>query len=131
MVSEWRVHDEENIVKLFVQTLFVLQSTPILHSGIMTTTFFYSNASNMPVLSADRDRGPLRTSTALSITVQNPSIPYSANDQLDREGPVQQYCDTINRNTSSLQFDLYRSQKRDGKHFYFLHEASQKLFTRQ
>ncbi|GFT34666.1 hypothetical protein TNCV_1536041 [Trichonephila clavipes] len=44
----------------------------------------------MPVLSATIDRGALRPSTALRITVLNPSIPYSANNQLDL-GFEQQY----------------------------------------
>ncbi|GFW25634.1 hypothetical protein TNCV_1308951 [Trichonephila clavipes] len=40
----------------------------------------------MPVLWAVSDRGPLRPSTAFRITVLNPSIPYSANSQLNLEG---------------------------------------------
>ncbi|GFT96027.1 hypothetical protein TNCV_313131 [Trichonephila clavipes] len=36
MVSKLRVHAAENVIKLFVQTLVVLQTTPILDSGLVT-----------------------------------------------------------------------------------------------
>ncbi|GFX47347.1 transposon Tf2-9 polyprotein [Trichonephila clavipes] len=52
----------------------------------------------MPVFSAAFDRGTLRPSTALRITVLNPSIPCSANSQSDLKGREQQYCNTIIRN---------------------------------
>ncbi|GFS93041.1 hypothetical protein TNCV_532451 [Trichonephila clavipes] len=35
MVSELRVHAAANVVELFVQTLVVLQTTPILDSGLV------------------------------------------------------------------------------------------------
>ncbi|GFX65951.1 uncharacterized protein TNCV_13721 [Trichonephila clavipes] len=63
----------------------------------------------MPVFSADRDKGLLRSSMTFRITVLNPSIPYSANSHFRRE---QQYCDSINLNPGSLQCHLYQSHKR-------------------
>ncbi|GFT32812.1 hypothetical protein TNCV_5038641 [Trichonephila clavipes] len=39
----------------------------------------------MPVLSTASDRGPLRPSRVLRVIILNPSIPYSANSQLDLE----------------------------------------------
>ncbi|GFW29025.1 hypothetical protein TNCV_2355831 [Trichonephila clavipes] len=36
MVSELRVHAAANVVELFMQTLFVLQTTPILYSRLVT-----------------------------------------------------------------------------------------------
>ncbi|GFU02700.1 hypothetical protein TNCV_535231 [Trichonephila clavipes] len=36
IASELRVHAAENVVSVFLQTLVVLQMTPILDSGLMT-----------------------------------------------------------------------------------------------
>ncbi|GFT03664.1 hypothetical protein TNCV_278331 [Trichonephila clavipes] len=74
----------------------------------------------MSVLLAASDRGPLRLSMALHITILNPLIPYSANSQLDLEGRKQQYYHMINRNPGTLQFDLYQSQKDGDTHFLLL-----------
>ncbi|GFW52745.1 hypothetical protein TNCV_2393251 [Trichonephila clavipes] len=83
----------------------------------------------MPVFSAARDGGLLRSSTAFRITVLKPSIPYFAKNYLDLDRREQQNCDTTNRNPGTLSFDRYLRQKRTDKYFCFLHEASQ-LFTR-
>ncbi|GFW89873.1 hypothetical protein TNCV_2425301 [Trichonephila clavipes] len=36
LVSELRVHAATNVVELYVQTLFVLRTTPLLDSGLLT-----------------------------------------------------------------------------------------------
>ncbi|GFX54968.1 hypothetical protein TNCV_3318851 [Trichonephila clavipes] len=60
----------------------------------------------MPVFSFASDRGPLRSSKAFRFTVLNPSIPFSANSQLDFEGREAQYCNTINRKPVMLLFEI-------------------------
>ncbi|GFW26424.1 hypothetical protein TNCV_383861 [Trichonephila clavipes] len=81
------------------------------------------HAGNIPVFSAASDREPLRSSTAFSY-YRPESINFIICQQsLDLERREQQYCDIINRNLGTLQFDPYQSQKRAGTHFCFFHQA--------
>ncbi|GFX43229.1 adhesion G protein-coupled receptor B2 [Trichonephila clavipes] len=64
----------------------------------------------MSVFSAVSDREPLRSSTAFRITILNPPIPCSANSHLISTDASSNTV--INRNSGTLQFDLYQSQKR-------------------
>ncbi|GFW93381.1 hypothetical protein TNCV_2604991 [Trichonephila clavipes] len=95
-------------------------------------TIQYGHEGNMPVFSAARNRGPLRSSMAFRITILILSIPYSANSYwISTEQAAIMRCDAINRNPGTVQFDLYQSQKRTDTHLCFFHEASQQFFTRQ
>ncbi|GFS47842.1 hypothetical protein TNCV_3598421 [Trichonephila clavipes] len=77
----------------------------------------------MTVFSAASGKKPSRSCTAFHITVLSPLIPYYASSHIDLDLHEQQYCDTINRNPSTLQFDLYQSQKLADTHiaFYTIH----------
>ncbi|GFT32984.1 hypothetical protein TNCV_149661 [Trichonephila clavipes] len=57
----------------------VLKTTPTLDSELMMGLHDpLRPEGNMPVFLTANDKGPLRSSMAFRITVQNPSIPYSA-----------------------------------------------------
>ncbi|GFV72326.1 hypothetical protein TNCV_637881 [Trichonephila clavipes] len=80
MISELRVHAATNVIKLFVQTLVVSQTTSTLVLGLMTWLHDPLNhAANIAFLTFAGDRRPLRSSGEFQITVLNSSISYSAN----------------------------------------------------
>ncbi|GFX05485.1 hypothetical protein TNCV_1008071 [Trichonephila clavipes] len=80
MGSELRVHAAAKIVELFVYTLVVLNTTPILDSGlVMWLHDPLRSCGQHACFSAASDRGWLSFSTTFRITVLIPSIPYSAN----------------------------------------------------
>ncbi|GFX01621.1 hypothetical protein TNCV_3971211 [Trichonephila clavipes] len=61
MVSELRAHAGANVIELYVQTLVVLQMTPILDSELVTWvhTIHEDHSGNTNVFSAASDREPL------------------------------------------------------------------------
>ncbi|GFY36062.1 hypothetical protein TNCV_4844341 [Trichonephila clavipes] len=61
----------------------------------------------MPVFSTTRDRGPLRFSTAFR---PKPIDSMFCQQSLDLVQCEQQYCDTINRSSGALQFDLSKKK---------------------
>ncbi|GFV61503.1 hypothetical protein TNCV_3892931 [Trichonephila clavipes] len=82
MVSELRVHAAENVVELFVETLAVLQTTPILDSRLVKGLHDHLRPCGSQAAS---ERGPLRSSTAFRITVLNP---YSTNSHWISTGAI-------------------------------------------
>ncbi|GFS65330.1 hypothetical protein TNCV_2451531 [Trichonephila clavipes] len=109
MVTKLRTHAAVNVVELFVKTLVVLQTTPILASGLEAVDIQHGVPYYRP----------------------KPISLIFCKQSLDLDRRDKQCCDTKNCNPGTLPYELYQSQKRAGAHFCFLHEASQQLFTRE
>ena len=125
MITKLIVHTAANVIELFIRLFYIawLKARDIFVRFIkaMRVRCF---SFRLLVIACLWDS--TRWSAWSSWTYQ-----FNILKSCDLDRRYQQYCDTINRNPGILQFDLHQNQTCVCKHFFFIHETSQQLFTRQ